>query len=65
MVDREPGYQTQGNLVSGNDLGGIGQGMLTAVTFLVAGGLVMLPLAVWKLVDIAIWLWHHVHIHVA
>jgi len=51
--------------VSGNDLGGIGQGMLTAVTFLVAGGLVMLPLAVWKLVDIAIWLWHHVHIHVA
>jgi hypothetical protein len=21
------------------------------------------PLAIWKLVDIAIWLWHHTHIH--
>lgn len=45
--------------MTGSDFRGMFDGLAAIFAFLV---IVCVPLSIWKLIDIIIWIWNHVHI---
>lgn len=48
-----------------NMFSGVFEGIEFLIKILAVLCIIFVPLGIWKLVDIGIWLYHHVHVHMS